>query len=234
MGIPGSRHNSRCHLAGRRAALRNRHSQRLALSVVLLVGGVGCTAITGASDLVVNDDDNKNQTTSSSEIANDKDSTEPSGPRPEDKGRSGSTSSSSSGGADQNPGQQPPAPSSSSSTSGAPSAVNTVECGNTSCTGSDAVCCVGDQGSTKTCSMKGQSCLGAVVECGGRSNCGGGKVCCLRLQNGQGGASCRAENDCGGSNSIIFCRTESDCLPGQKCVATTGSFSDHKGCITPG
>jgi hypothetical protein len=224
--------------------LRNRHPQRLVLSVVLLVGGVGCTALTGASDLVAKGEGNDSQTASSSEITNDKDSTEPGGSSRTNKDSangkpSGSSSSSSgstsSGGADQQtpPPQGSSTSSSSSSTSGSPQPFSTVECGTTFCTGADATCCVGDQGATKTCSRKGQPCLGAVVECGGRSNCGGGQICCLRLNQGQGAATCRAENDCAGNNNIIFCRTEADCLAGQKCVNTTGSFSDHKGCITP-
>jgi hypothetical protein len=228
-------HVARVSLPGRGATPLTKGAKRQrmwrgGLLALPVLGLFGCTMLTGAADLAVgpagSGQNQSDVTASTSAVRPVPPGVAPASPAP----TTGRTSP---------PLMPPPSEDASATIDAAPPPPppppdNPVECGATTCHGANAACCVGDQGNSKTCVDKGGACFGAVVECGGRANCGQGEVCCLSLSNGLGGATCTAESACGGAPSggqMILCRSAADCLANQHCVATTGSFSDHMGCI---
>jgi len=186
-------------------------------AAVVVVSSIACNALTGVEELVVAtcegadcESGDRRVTKDSTEPAADDDD-DPRGSSAVDTGQKRPPSSDGNGsGTDAEGGDTDPA---------------IVECGTTTCSGSNAACCVG---ASKACIEKGDACIGIVIECGGRSNCGQGDVCCFDV--GAGRAECRPEGACYGGNSFVFCRSDADCPAGMGCFATAGSLPEHKVC----
>jgi hypothetical protein len=194
-----------------------------------MTGLIGCTLMSGADDLSVGNVSSNQVSAQETTPSKDKPKTPSKTAKTDDTDVGTSGGKTSSGGNDGTSSSG----GTGSSSSGEPVSDNRVECGDTTCHGPKAACCVGSQGSTKECFELGGACGGAIIECGGRENCGGGQVCCLRLTNGGSPphASCTAEDTCAGGEQFVFCRGDEDCPKGKVCAPTTGAFSDHKGCI---
>jgi hypothetical protein len=183
---------------------------RIVVAATAVIGLVGCTMLSGAGDLVAGDEE--------PDIVRTRDSNEP------ERAKRKSAPSSTSPGTPASTGDDDDGADAAEAGSSSPGAP--IECGSTTCDAAREVCCVGD-GNAKSCIAKGGACGGAVVACGGRSNCGTGEVCCLNLTTAS--AACTADA-CTGQKQLIFCRTDADCRDGMKCVATGGSFAEHRAC----
>lgn len=188
---------------------------------IVIAASIGCNALSGAEDLVVLPCEGTDCTPydrRSSQDATDPKKGEASGSGA--KGGGGEQGRTSSGGTSDEGGNG-------NGGGGGGGEDTAIACGETTCSASSEVCCVG--ATAKACTSNGDACVGLVIECGGRSNCNSGEVCCLDAKAMK--AECRPEGSCGaGSGLFVFCRSDADCPAGMGCYATAGTLPEHNVC----
>jgi hypothetical protein len=109
----------------------------------------------------------------------------------------------------------------------APPPLQTIVCGDQSCTAGVESCCFDPNGDA-SCIAKGATCQGFPLDCSsGQKSCGSGEACCLDLQDQS--ASCVPKDQCSGAPSpnggqIILCDSDADCRQGERCRDAPGDF----------
>ena len=178
---------------------------RVWATCVVVVVATGCTAITGADDLVA--DRPASDTSSTTPERNDS----ASNPTKSEEKESGSTT--------------PPA--SSGGDGGPLPTLDGVACGlGASCGGNKPKCCA--RGNSNECVAADTDCNdGYVFACSDQESCAQGTVCCFITSEGKPKGECRAAKDCV-LPSVIMCDSDEEC-PSKKCTGEIAGL-DYEVC----